>query len=84
MVMNVKPSSALDGKSRRISVPEIARRLAVSRIAVYRMLAQGVIPAIRLRKRWIVTRHAYDQWERTAGMRLGAGLCGDAEVRLVA
>ncbi len=84
MNVSVQPAFVLDGKSGRISVPEIAGRLAIGRLAVYRMLEQGVIHAIRLGKRWIITRHAYDQWERTAGMRSGAGLCGDAEVRVVA
>ena len=38
------------------------------RIAVYTMLEQGIIPAIRLGRRWIVTRHAFENWERTCGM----------------
>jgi excisionase family DNA binding protein len=53
--------------SSRISVPEIARRLDIGRLAVYAMLEQGIIPGIRLGHRWIITRHAYDQWERTCG-----------------
>ena len=55
--------------SSRISVPEIAQRLDVRRLAVYAMLEQGVMPGIRLGRRWIITRHAYEQWERTCGMR---------------
>jgi hypothetical protein len=27
-----------------------------------------------IRRRWIITRHAYEQWERTCGMRADAGL----------
>ena len=57
--------------SGRMSIPEIANRLSIGRIAVYTMLEQGIIPAIRLGRRWIVTRHAYDQWERTCGMPTG-------------
>ena len=57
--------------SSRMSIPEIANRLSIGRIAVYTMLEQGVIPAVRLGRRWIVTRHAYEQWERTCGMRTG-------------
>ena len=57
--------------SSRMSIPEIANRLSIGRIAVYTMLEQGIIPAIRLGRRWIVTRHAYDQWERTCGMPTG-------------
>jgi excisionase family DNA binding protein len=55
----------------RMSIPEIARRLSVGRIAVYTMLEQGIIPAIRLGRRWIVTRHAFENWERTCGMPTG-------------
>lgn len=60
--------------SSRMSIPEIASRLSVGRIAVYTMLEQGIIPAIRLGRRWIVTRHAYEQWEGTCGVQAGAGL----------
>jgi excisionase family DNA binding protein len=52
----------------RMSVLQIARRLDIGRLAVYAMLEQGVLPGIRLGRRWIITRHAYEQWERTCGM----------------
>jgi excisionase family DNA binding protein len=52
----------------RISIPEIAGRLSVGRMAVYQLLESRTIPAIRLGRRWIVTRHAYEQWEKTCGM----------------
>jgi excisionase family DNA binding protein len=64
----------------RISVPEITRRLDLGRLAVYAMLEQGILPGIRLGRRWIVTRHAYEHWERTCGTRLGAGLHAAQEV----
>lgn len=57
--------------SGRMSIPEIANRLAVGRLAVYTMLEQGIIPAIRLGRRWIVTRHAFETWERTCGLPTG-------------
>jgi excisionase family DNA binding protein len=53
----------------RIAVSEIAERLGVGRLAVYTMLEQGIIPGIRLGRRWIVTQAAYEQWERTCGAR---------------
>ena len=46
--------------SSRMSIPEIANRLFVGRIAVCTMLEQGIIPVIRLGRRWIVTRHAFE------------------------
>ena len=55
----------------RMTVEEIARRLDIGRLAVYTMLEQGIIPAIRLGRRWIVTRHAFENWERTCGMPTG-------------
>ena len=69
--------------SGRISVPEIARRLDIGRLAVYTMLEQGIMPGIRLGRRWIITRHAYEQWERTCGMRRGAGLRTPQEVTVL-
>ena len=65
-----------------MSVPEIARRLRIGRLAVYALLEQGIIPAIRLGRRWIVTRHAFEAWERTCGMQTPAGLRQQPEVRV--
>ena len=69
--------------SSRISVPEIAQRLKIGRLAVYSMLEQGIMPGIRLGRRWIITRHAYEQWERTCGMQAGAGLVAQPEVTVL-
>ena len=52
-----------------MSIPEIARRLEIGRLAVYSMLEKGIIPGIRVGRRWIVTRNAYESWERTCGLR---------------
>jgi excisionase family DNA binding protein len=54
-----------------MTVEEIARRLEIGRVAVYAMLEQGIIPAVRLGRRWIVTRHAFENWERTCGISTG-------------
>jgi excisionase family DNA binding protein len=61
-------------------VEEVAARLNIGRQAVYTMLEQKIIPAIRLGRRWIITRHAYEQWERTCGMRRETGLGSQPEV----
>lgn len=58
----------------RISVPEIAKRLQIGRLAVYSMLEQGILPGIRVGRRWIVTRRAYLTWEETCGLRRAPGL----------
>ena len=68
-------------RSNRISVEEIARRLSIGRLSVYSMLERGIMPGIRLGRRWIITRHAYNQCERTCGMR--AGLQAKAEVTVL-
>jgi excisionase family DNA binding protein len=60
--------------SSRIAVPEIAKRLNIGRLTVYAMLEQGIIPGLRLGRRWIVTRHAYLEWERTCGQQTPTGL----------
>ena len=59
----------------RITVGEIAKRLSIGPLAVYKLLDKGVIPGIRLGHRWIVTRHAYESWEATCGVRSAAILC---------
>jgi excisionase family DNA binding protein len=51
----------------RISVAEIAKRLSIGRVTVYKLLEHRVIPAIRLGRRWLVTRHSYEQWEQCCG-----------------
>jgi excisionase family DNA binding protein len=78
---NGHPSETLTGRS-RISVPEISQRLNIGRLAVYALLEQGILPGIRLGRRWIITRNAYEQWERTCGMRV-AGLPTEPEVTVV-
>jgi excisionase family DNA binding protein len=57
------------GRKKRITIEEIASRLSIGRLAVYALLDRGEIPAIRLGRRWIVTRHAYEEWERTCGTK---------------
>jgi excisionase family DNA binding protein len=52
-----------------IQIPEIAKRLGIGRLKVYAMLEAGIIPGIRFGRKWIVTRYAYEQWERTCGMQ---------------
>ena len=81
---SINPVEApLERLSSRISVPEVAQRLNVGRLAVYAMLEQGIMPGIRLGRRWIITRQAFEQWERTCGMRAGAGLPTQPEVTVL-
>jgi excisionase family DNA binding protein len=75
-----KEAKSTNSPSSRISVIEIARRLNIGRLAVYSMLEQGIIPGLRLGRRWIITRQAYLSWESTCGVRSGAGLGGRPEL----
>jgi excisionase family DNA binding protein len=69
--------------SSRMPVEEVARRLKIGRLAVYRMLEQRIIPGVRIGRRWIITRQAYEEWERTCGMRNSAGLPETQEVTVL-
>jgi excisionase family DNA binding protein len=69
--------------SSRIAVPEIAQRLNIGRLKVYAMLEQGILPGIRVGRQWIITRRAYEEWERTCGTRSDAGLRPQPEVRVL-
>ena len=62
------PAAKEGGVSTRITVREICERLRLPRSTVYRMLETHTIPAIRPGKNWIVSRHAYETWERTFGL----------------
>jgi len=76
-------TEAVDSPSSRISVLEIARRLNIGRLAVYSMLEKGIIPGLRLGRRWIITRQAYLSWESTCGLPPGTGLQREPEVDVV-
>jgi excisionase family DNA binding protein len=73
-----------------MTIKEIMERLAIGRDSVYAMLRTGQLPAIRVggRGQWLVTRHAFETWEKTNGMRTGtAGSAGterDAETAPIA
>jgi len=52
----------------RMTIPEISTRLSLGRGTIYAMLEAGLLPGIRIGRRWIVTRFALDEWERTCGV----------------
>jgi len=53
----------------RITVQEIAGRLAMGKESVYRLLDRGEIPAIRHGRSWLISRSAYERWEQSFGSR---------------
>ena len=60
--------------SARITPKEIAARLNVGPRAVYVLLERGILPGIRLGTRWLITRHAYEQWRWTHAVDAGSNL----------
>ena len=67
----------------RMTVPEIAHRLGIGRLKVYAMLEQRILPGVRVGRQWIITRAAYEQWERTCGLRSRTGLVTQPEVTVL-
>ena len=59
--------------SARITVREICQRLQLGERAVYALLEAHVIPSIRMRTRYLIGRHAYEEWEKHFGER-GTGV----------
>jgi excisionase family DNA binding protein len=54
------------------SVDELATEIGISRQAAYGALRRGIIPHIRIGKRFILPRSAIAEWLRTAGNRAQA------------
>ena len=52
-----------------ISPDELAVELGIGRVLVYRKLADGSIPSIRLGKRFIIPRATISAWLQSAGQR---------------
>ena len=67
-VMQLSPTGG-NLPSSRMTVPEIAGRLAIGEMAVYRMLEEKIIPAVRVGKRWVITRKAFEKWEESCGLQ---------------
>ena len=59
----------------RLTPKDVAKRLNVGTRAVYMMLEQGICLAFG-RQRWLITRHAYEQWERTCGTSANSDVRG--------
>jgi len=51
------------------SVDELAKEIGISRQAAYTALHRGIIPSIRIGKRFVLPRAAIAEWLRTAGQQ---------------
>jgi hypothetical protein len=69
--MNEKPNVSAN-ESSRIAIQEIAADLAIGSHTVYQMLEPGIIPGIRLKRGWLFTRFASNNWRQTCG-KVAAG-----------
>ena len=49
------------------ALDELAKEIGISRQAVYAALHRGIIPSIRIGKRFVLPRTAIAEWLRTAG-----------------
>jgi excisionase family DNA binding protein len=49
------------------TVPEVAARLGIGRCMAYDLVRQGIIPAKRLGRRWIVPRARFNSWLNEQG-----------------
>lgn len=63
-----KPST--EEPPRFLSVPQVARTFGVSAVTVYRAIAAGEFPAVRIRGRLIVPAHVVDAMAN--GTRIGS------------
>jgi excisionase family DNA binding protein len=54
------------------NVGELARDLRMSRVKTYHALRAGVIPSVRIGKRYVISKVAVAEWLHTAGGRIGS------------
>lgn len=57
----------MDSDEEVLSVPEVAEVLGISRNSAYKAVNQGDIPSVKVGRRTLVPRKAFDQWLKTAG-----------------
>lgn len=60
------PSTAAASERQTFDIPEVARMLGCSRGSAYRWAREGKLPALRIGRRLVVPRHAFDQWLASA------------------
>lgn len=75
--MNATPAHASDGDDRwAVSIPEMGRRLDVSRATAYRLVASGELPSVRLGRRRVVPLAVIERKLVDALGEEGAGTVG--------
>lgn len=66
----------LSDKRLTLTVPEVAELLGISVISAYNLAKRQDFPAIRVGKRVVVPRVAFDRWLETAADQQSEGQCG--------
>jgi hypothetical protein len=56
----------------KISLPDYAKRLGVSREAVLQRINRNTLPAVKIKNRWVIDIEEADQYQRTSNNFLGA------------
>ena len=57
-----EPAYELDDDRAVYTVAEVARLLSLSRGGTYELVRQGVIPAVRLGRRWVIPKTRFHAW----------------------
>ena len=60
------PSSAAAPERQTLDIPEVAKILGCSRGTAYRAAREGRLPVLRIGRRLVVPRHAFDRWLASA------------------
>lgn len=60
-----------------LTVPEVARRLGISRGLAYQLARRGELPVLRLGKRLVIPRKAFDRLLEQAGQEAAVGSLED-------
>lgn len=63
---SITTSSTAHPERQTLDIPEVARLLGCSRGSAYRWAREGKLPALRIGRRLVVPRHAFDRWLASA------------------
>lgn len=66
------PTQKIDPHRATYTVMEVARLLNLSRGLTYQYLREGLIPATRIGRRWLIPRKRFHEWLDGLGVERGA------------
>lgn len=66
------PTQKVDPHRATYTVMEVARLLNLSRGLTYQYLREGLIPATRIGRRWLIPRKRFHEWLDSLGQERGA------------